>query len=196
MIHILQVFNLYIQIWSCIRLYPIQPSNDDDKTWVKHCKCSPIAHFHGLSMGGYYYFMENCNVVTRLDCTIFCDLHKKLLTRTLTNDHPCGIAFQGNCMAYPAGQRLGHNAGLASLLSTSGYFAFRIYFTKVSWAHNANIVNSSVAVTWKIMIQSGHNFAHDTTAQLSWHVQNYDLIRSLETWLKDRNLSKNFVMSK
>ena len=24
---------------------------------------------------------------------------------------------------------------------------------------------------WKITIRSGHNFAHATTAQLSWHVQ-------------------------
>ena len=29
---------------------------------------------------------------------------------------------------------------------------------------------------WKIMIKSGHNFAHATTAEPSWHVQNYDLI--------------------
>ena len=30
-----------------------------------------------------------------------------------------------------------------------------------------------------LMIQWGHKFAHVTTAQLSWHVQNYDLIGSL-----------------
>ena len=32
----------------------------------------------------------------------------------------------------------------------------------------------------KILIQSDHNFAHATTAELSWHVQNYDLIGSLQ----------------
>ena len=31
-----------------------------------------------------------------------------------------------------------------------------------------------------LMIQSGHKFAHVTTAQLSWHVQNWDLIESLD----------------
>ena len=30
-----------------------------------------------------------------------------------------------------------------------------------------------------LMVQSVHKFAHATTAQLSWHVQNCDLIRSL-----------------
>ena len=30
-----------------------------------------------------------------------------------------------------------------------------------------------------IIISSDHNFAHVTTAVLSWHVQNYDLIWSL-----------------
>ena len=36
----------------------------------------------------------------------------------------------------------------------------------------------------KIMIQSDHNFAHATTAQLSGHVQNYDQIGSLEYQLQ------------
>ena len=30
-----------------------------------------------------------------------------------------------------------------------------------------------------LMIQSGHKFAHVTTAQLSWHVQNCDLVSYL-----------------
>ena len=34
------------------------------------------------------------------------------------------------------------------------------------------------AITTILMIQSGHNFAHVTTAQLSWHLQHWDQIRS------------------
>ena len=30
-----------------------------------------------------------------------------------------------------------------------------------------------VALMWMIMMRSGPNFAHDTTAQLSWHVQDW-----------------------
>ena len=41
------------------------------------------------------------------------------------------------------------------------------------------------------MIQSGYNFAHVTTAQLSWHVQNCDLIGSLESELKQKRFSQN-----
>ena len=33
------------------------------------------------------------------------------------------------------------------------------------------------------MIQSSHNFAHATTAGLSWHVQNGDMIGSLDSAL-------------
>ena len=36
----------------------------------------------------------------------------------------------------------------------------------------------------KIMIQSGDNFAHVMTAELSWHVQICELIRSSESKLK------------
>ena len=34
-----------------------------------------------------------------------------------------------------------------------------------------------------LMNRSGHNFAHATTAQLSWHVQNCDLIYKLFFWV-------------
>ena len=37
------------------------------------------------------------------------------------------------------------------------------------------------ALTWKMIIQSGHNFAQVTTAEMSWHVQICDLIRSIES---------------
>ena len=35
-----------------------------------------------------------------------------------------------------------------------------------------------IVLSFKIMMQSGHNFAHVKAAQLSWHVQNYGLIPS------------------
>ena len=41
------------------------------------------------------------------------------------------------------------------------------------------------------MIQSGHNFAHVTTAKLSWHVQSCDLIWSL---FSSKCHSKNFAI--
>ena len=56
-------------------------------------------------------------------------------------------------------------------------------FTKFLWGHDPNFVKSQVNLSWKIIIQSSHNFAHVTTAQLSWHVQNYDLIGSLQSKL-------------
>ena len=51
-----------------------------------------------------------------------------------------------------------------------------IRFTK---AYNWNIVKIRFVVIMNHMIQLGHNLAHATTVQLSWHVQNYDLIGSL-----------------
>ena len=48
--------------------------------------------------------------------------------------------------------------------------------------------NSYCSYFKKVMIRSGHNFAHVTTAQLPWHVQSYDLPGSL--WSK----LKNFIL--
>ena len=45
---------------------------------------------------------------------------------------------------------------------------------------------------WIIMIWSGHNFAHATTTKLSWHVQKYDLIGSLEFKLTTNEASQDF----
>ena len=44
-----------------------------------------------------------------------------------------------------------------------------------------------------MMIRSGHSFARVTTAELSWHVQIYDLIASLQLWLKQRMFSQDFI---
>ena len=46
-----------------------------------------------------------------------------------------------------------------------------------------------VAFAWKIIIRSGHNFAHATTAELLWHVQNCDRIVYLELKLQQRNFA-------
>ena len=51
-------------------------------------------------------------------------------------------------------------------------------FTNSLGAYEPNLVKICVIVARKIVIQSGHNFAHATTAELLWHVQNYDLIGS------------------
>ena len=53
-------------------------------------------------------------------------------------------------------------------------------FTNILWAHNPKLVKIHVAVTWKQLMISGHNFAHAMTAELSWHVQICDLIGLLE----------------
>ena len=44
------------------------------------------------------------------------------------------------------------------------------------WAHNWNVMKIHVVPIFILMIQSGHNFTHAMTAQLSWHVQNCGLI--------------------
>ena len=44
----------------------------------------------------------------------------------------------------------------------------------------------------KIMIKSGYNYAHVTTAELPWHVQNYDLIGSLKWKLEKNEIWQDF----
>ena len=45
------------------------------------------------------------------------------------------------------------------------------------------------------MVQSSHNFTHATTAQLSRHVQNYDLIVLLELKLEQNEFQNILIMS-
>ena len=47
-------------------------------------------------------------------------------------------------------------------------------------------VNVIDVVMWRIMIQSGHNFAHATAAVVPWHVQNCNQIKLLESKLKQK----------
>ena len=60
------------------------------------------------------------------------------------------------------------------------------------WAHNPNFLKVHVAVMWKLIIQSGHNFAHAMTAELSWHVQNCDLVGLPESKLEQKNIFARF----
>ena len=49
------------------------------------------------------------------------------------------------------------------------------------WTHtsNWNFMEILFALIFVLMIQSGHNFVHASTTQLSWHVKNYDLFEWL-----------------
>ena len=53
------------------------------------------------------------------------------------------------------------------------------HFTNGLWAHNSNLVKILLALFFILMTQSGHKFAHATTAELSWHAQICGLIGSL-----------------
>ena len=63
-------------------------------------------------------------------------------------------------------------------------------YHKGFWAYNPKFEKKNhVALTWKMMIWPGHNFAHVTIAELWWHVQICDLIESLELWLQQTKFS-------
>ena len=81
-----------------------------------------------------------------------------------------------------------------SRTNSSPIQSLRNHFTKGLWAHNSNLVKI-YALTWKIIIQSGHNFTHFMTAELSWHVQNYDLIGSLESKLEQKDLQNILIVT-
>ena len=52
-------------------------------------------------------------------------------------------------------------------------------FTNGWWAYNWNLEEIIFALILNLMIWSGHKLAHAMTAQLSWHVQNFDLFGKL-----------------
>ena len=70
-----------------------------------------------------------------------------------------------------------------SSVSAAGNLRSTTYFTNNLCDHNSNIFLSDLIV----MIRSGHNFAHVTTAELSWHVQNCDKIR-LSSYMQNQCL--------
>ena len=49
-----------------------------------------------------------------------------------------------------------------------------------------------IALEWKIIIWLDHIFAHATTTLLSWHVQNRDLIRSIEMKISVKRSIRRF----
>ena len=63
------------------------------------------------------------------------------------------------------------------------------YLTNSLWAHNPKIL---FVLVWRIRIRLGHYFLHAATTQLSWHVQNCGLIRSLGSKLIKTNFTKEF----
>ena len=69
------------------------------------------------------------------------------------------------------------------------------HVTNAIWADHWNFVKIYLVLSWKIIIESVHNFAHAMTATLSWHVQNYDLIGWLESKSEQTNLGEISIMS-
>ena len=63
-------------------------------------------------------------------------------------------------------------------LRAGGVFPVWNILHKSLWAHNCNLIKIFYFYFY-LIIRSGHNFVHVTTAQLPWHVQNCDLIWSL-----------------
>ena len=53
--------------------------------------------------------------------------------------------------------------------------------TKCLWAPIPNLVQIHVVLMSKLRIRFGHYFAHATTAELTWHVENCDQVRSSQT---------------
>ena len=62
-------------------------------------------------------------------------------------------------------------------------------------ARDQDLVKIHITHSWKIIIRLGHNFAHVTTAHLSWHVLNCDLKGSLESKLMQKVFQLVTVMS-
>ena len=65
-------------------------------------------------------------------------------------------------------------------------------FTKDLRAYYPNLVNIHLVLAWKIILRSGHNFAHVTTAGLSLHVQNCGLVVVLKSKWEQLELSRDF----
>ena len=73
---------------------------------------------------------------------------------------------------------------------TADYSWPGVRFTKYLLTHDWNLMKIIFVVFLILMIPSGQKFAHVTTAQLLWHVQNFDLIWS--SLLTKENL-RNFT---
>ena len=67
-----------------------------------------------------------------------------------------------------------------------------IRFTNGTWAYDPNLLRIRCALMRKIMVRSGHNFAHVMTAQQSSHVKNlwHDVVLRLITKAKKKSKNK------
>ena len=68
---------------------------------------------------------------------------------------------------------------------------YRTFMSSKSKSH-INIL--SIALARHMITRLCHNFAHATAAQLSWHVQNYDMIGSFEIKSKQKRISVKFQL--
>ena len=68
-------------------------------------------------------------------------------------------------------------------------------FTKDLLAHWWKLMKILFVLHLILMFHSCHNFAHATTAQLSWHVQNYDTMWWLFYSRNQQMLNKIWIMS-
>ena len=66
---------------------------------------------------------------------------------------------------------------MAAIMQTTLYIY--MHFTKGLSAYHWNFVKILSAVIFIPMFQSGYSFAHAMTDELSWHVQNCDMIGSI-----------------
>ena len=96
-----------------------------------------------------------------------------------------GISMQEICMVwFYVRHKTNHPAALvtvehylmADISSDSTMKYSRTYFTMGWWADIPNFFKFLLLYSPFMIMESGHDFAHATTAQLSWHVQNYALI--------------------
>ena len=101
------------------------------------------------------------------------------------------VPGQSNFRCFPPGQVISHQDLWAAHPNwTPKQLQYGTHSTNNLWAHNYYLVKIFADFKRKIMIHYGHNFAHVTTAQLSWHVQNHDLIGLLRSKLEQNKFTR------
>ena len=104
-------------------------------------------------------------------------LHRGEVSNTLisTSCNPSGhrfsACFSDNLQTNEIRAHLYHSLGNTTLTRDPCHIRFMA----------PNLLKIHVALTGNMTIRSGHKFAHATTAELSWHVQNCDLVGSLDS---------------
>ena len=69
------------------------------------------------------------------------------------------------------------------------------HFTKDLWANDWNFAKILSDLILILMIQSRYNFVHATTAKLSWHVQNCDVIWPVDIFTSEQHIFLDNVMN-